>query len=234
MEVEIQFLSSWKLCVVFIPQLCQWYWCSLNTQHHNAGGLCLSLQVLWPSSDCWVNGAEVMAALQVTQACFRWAPVSHWDWMPSPCWGRPAVLAVPIPVCCDGNQSTVHREGRAGPPSPACLGLSLGASQSLTAAGSCGAQSSHQSSCQMGYHLSQNYLKVHHDDSGFQSPSNSKCWSLSNLNCQPHEGKSCSRYPNTHWPAALWSSNSSAYWFLFVVQCRRGGILAAVKEPTAA
>lgn len=27
---------------------------------------------------------------------------------------------------------------------------------------------------------------------------------------------------------------SSVHWFLFVIQCRRGGILAAVKEPTAA
>lgn len=44
MEVEVQLL----LCVIF-PQLCERYWCRLNTTEHQAGAV--SVQVLQPSSD---------------------------------------------------------------------------------------------------------------------------------------------------------------------------------------
>lgn len=66
--------------------------------------------------------------------------------------------------------------GRAGPPSPACLGP-IQVQPSLTAAGRlllCTERSPVKLSA--GMSPSQNYFQVHHDDSGFQSPSTSNCW----------------------------------------------------------
>lgn len=139
---------------------------------------------------------------------------------------RPAVLAVPVSACCDGHQSTVHGEGRATLPRllrpqfqctliPHSSRYLLLWCSELTAGKSAGTW------------LSQNCL--HHNDSSFQSPSTSSCWPFCNLNCQTHEGRSSWGYLDTQGPAALWSSDSSAYWFLFVIQCRRAGIPAAVK-----
>lgn len=174
-----------------------------------------------------------MSALQVPHTCYRWAPVCHWDWMPIPCWGE---------ACSSGYAcfcllwwSPEHSAGGGQGHLPSllrpqfrCTPIPHGSRYFLMW---CSELTPVKSA---GTWQSQNYLKVHHNGSGFQSPSTSNCWPFCNLNCHTHEGKSCWGYLDIQWSAALWSSDSSAYWFLSVIQCRRDGILAAVKEPTAA
>lgn len=215
-------------------QLCEWYWCSLNTQQTTKQGGCVCLcrfsslavtaQWVVPGPSCLHCRFLTLATVELQSATGTGCPFLAGE--------RPAVLAMPVSAYCDGHQSTVQGEGRA--TSPAFLGPSSGAPQSLMAAGTscCGAQSSHQSSRQ-GHDkvktISRSITMVL--VSSLHPPPTvgpSATWTATPMKESLVEGISISN------DLQLWSSDSSAYWFLSVIQCRRGGILAAVKEPTAA
>lgn len=177
MEVEVQLL----LCVIF-PQLCERYWCSLNTREHKAGAV--SVQVLQPSSDWGPHSCTAGSAglLQVSSS-------------PPLALDAHSLLGESVPMPVVSHQSTGHGEGRATLPSLLRPSSAAPQSSSLTAAGTVAVLFRAHSSEIVSSNVTKS--KLSHGPSWwfwFPVSIHLQLLALCNLNCQAHGGKSCWRY----------------------------------------
>lgn len=141
-------------------------------------------------------------------------------------------LCLFLPAVMVTRAQCTGRAGQGRATLPSLLRPQFRCAQSPTAAGGC-AQSSHQCSCQQGCHyvktISRSIMMILVSS---LHPPPTVAPLQPELPSPWRKLLKVSQYPATC--SGLMEQWLSAYWLFFVVQGRRGGTLAAVKEPTAA